>query len=395
MSKIYDVIVIGRGLFGCPAAKYLQMDGSQTLLIGPKEPAASDYNRAKVFSSHYDSGRVTRKIGKTKDWSRLNAQTQAAFKTIEAQSGIHFFNNEGCLYISDLLPDEHFEKVVQYQLLPKEENDFEVVEEEKWQALFPFFRFQKPSVAYLEKALSGHLNPRLLIEAQLRIFTQLGGEIVNEVAESVIDRGTYYEVFAAEGQLFKAKKILYATGVFHPFFQFNTPPIPLEIKTETIVLAEVSKEQAEELQSMPSLLYTCKTAIYDEIYAIQPVRYPDDRYYLKLGANLMDDRFLTTIEDIKTWFCSAPLPQQAEELKAMTVELFPTVSFLSFQVKHCIIEYTQSRRPLIDKIGRGQYICTGGNGYGAMCSDAMGRLGAQCVQGQDFQEGFSTGFFAL
>lgn len=395
MSKIYDVIVIGRGLFGCPAAKYLQMDGLQTLLIGPKEPAATNYNQAKVFSSHYDSGRVTRKIGKTKDWSRLNAQTQAAFKTIEAQSGIHFFGNEGCLYISDLLPDDHFEKAVQYQLLPKEENDFDIIEEKKMQELFPFFQFPKPSVAYLEKALSGHLNPRLLIEAQLKIFAELGGETVDEVVEKVIDNGTFYEVSSTEGQLFRAKKVLYATGVFHPFFGFNTPPIPLEIKTETIVLAEVSKEQAEKLQSMPSLLYTCKTETYDEIYAIQPLRYPDGRYYLKLGANLTDDRFLTTIEDIKTWFCNPPLPHQAEILKQMTVELFPTVSFLSFQVKHCIIEYTQSRRPLIEKIGREQYICTGGNGYGAMCSDAMGRLGAQCVQGQNFQEGFSAGFFAL
>lgn len=395
MSKIYDVIVIGRGLFGCPAAKYLQMDGLQTLLIGPKEPAASDYDRAKVFSSHYDSGRVTRKIGKTKDWSRLNAQTQAAFKTIEAQSGIHFFDNEGCLYISDLLPDEHFEKTVQYQLLPKEENDFNIIEEEKLQELFPFFQFGKPSVAYLEKALSGHLNPRLLIEAQLRIFSEWGGDTVEEVAENVIDKGDSYEIATADGQLFNAKRVLYASGVFHPFFSFNTPPIPLEIKTETIVLAEVSKEQAEELRSMPSLLYTCKTEIYDEIYAIQPLLYPDGRYYLKLGANLTDDRFLTTIEDIKTWFCSAPLPHQAEVLKAMTVELFPTVPFLSFQVKHCIIEYTQSRQPLIEKIGREQYICTGGNGYGAMCSDAMGRLGAQCVQGHNFQEGFSAGFFAL
>jgi glycine/D-amino acid oxidase-like deaminating enzyme len=395
MSKIYDVIVIGRGLFGCPAAKYLQMDGLQALLIGPKEPAAADYDRAKVFSSHYDSGRVSRKIGKTKDWSRLNAQTQAAFKTIEAQSGIPFFGHEGCLYISDLLPDEHFEKAVQYQLLPKEDNDFDIIEEKKLQELFPFFKFRKPSVAYLEKALSGHLNPRLLIEAQLKIFAELGGETVDEVVEKVIDNGTFYEVSSTEGQLFRAKKVLYATGVFHPFFGFNTPPIPLEIKTETIVLAEVSKKQAEELQSMPSLLYTCKTETYDEIYAIQPLRYPDGRYYLKLGANLTDDRFLTTIEDIKTWFCNPPLPHQAEILKQMTVELFPTVSFLSFQVKHCIIEYTQSRRPLIEKIGREQYICTGGNGYGAMCSDAMGRLGAQCVQGQDFEKGFSTGFFTL
>ncbi|AEI52238.1 NAD(P)/FAD-dependent oxidoreductase [Runella slithyformis] len=395
MSKIYDVIVIGRGLFGCPAAKYLQMDGLETLLIGPKEPAASEYDRARVFSSHYDSGRVTRKIGKTKDWSRLNAQTQAAFKTIEAQSGMHFFGNEGCLYISDLLPDDHFDKAVRHQLLSKEESDFAIIEEEQLPELFPFFRFRKPSVAYLEKALSGHLNPRRLIEAQLKIFTESGGETVDEVVESVIDKGDIYEVSTANGQRFKAKKILYATGVFHPFFGFNTPTIPLEIKTETIALAEVSKEQAAGLQSMPSLLYTCKTETYDEIYAIRPVLYPTGRYFLKLGANLTDDRFLTRIEDIKKWFCSPPLPQQEEVLKKMTVELFPTIPFLSFQVKHCIIEYTQSRRPLIDKVGREQYICTGGNGYGAMCSDAMGRLGALCVQGKDFQEGFSAGFFAL
>ena len=393
MSKIYDIIVIGRGLFGCPAAKYLQQAGLQTLLIGPKEPAASEYKQAKVFASHYDSGRVTRKIGKTNDWSRLNAQTQAEFKTIAEQSGIDFYTNEGCLYISDILPDEHYEKAINYQLLPKSENDFELLKESQLQTRFPYFSFQKPSVAYLEKAMSGHLNPRLLIEAQLAVFSGLGGKTVNDIAVNVTDKGDRYDVFTGDNGVFSAKKVLYATGVFHPFFEFNTPIIPLEIKTETIVLAEVSKEQFEKLQGMPSLLYNCKTTDYDEIYAIQPLLYPDGKYYLKIGANFIDDQFLTTLEEIKDWFCAPPLPHQYEVLKQIALELFPTVEFLSFQIKHCIIEYTQSRRPLIANIGREQYVCTGGNGYGAMCSDAMGQLGAKCAQELDYQSGFSEGFF--
>lgn len=395
MSELYDVIVIGRGLFGCPAAKYLQMDGLKTLLIGPAEPQPADFKEAKVFSSHYDSGRVTRKIGKTKDWSKLNAQTQAAFKSIVDQSGIDFYGNEGCLYVSDLLTDDHYNKAIDYQLLAKEDNDFKVLNEAQLEQLFPYFSFHKPSVAYFEKALSGHLNPRLLIEAQLAIFAKAGGRLVDDVVETVIDKTDFYEITTGKAQTFRAKKVLYATGVFHPFFQFNTPAVPLEIKTETIILAEVSKKQAEELRQMPSILYTCKTDTYDEIYGIQPVLYPDGKYYLKLGANLNDDRFLTNLEDIKSWFCQEPLPEQFEVLKQMAIDLCPTIDFLSFQIKHCIIEYTQSRRPLIAQIGREQYICTGGNGYGAMCSDAMGRLGANCTQDLDFESEFSQGFFRL
>ena len=68
--KRFDVIVIGKGLVGSAATKYLSASQKNVALIGPDEPA--DYNNAIVFASHYDQARVQRLIGKDEAWTKLN-----------------------------------------------------------------------------------------------------------------------------------------------------------------------------------------------------------------------------------------------------------------------------------------------------------------------------------
>ena len=49
---IYDCIVIGKGLIGSAAAKYLSQSQKKVAVLGPDE--TRDINDAIVFSSHYD-----------------------------------------------------------------------------------------------------------------------------------------------------------------------------------------------------------------------------------------------------------------------------------------------------------------------------------------------------
>ncbi|MBP7601380.1 MAG: hypothetical protein KA750_08545, partial [Thermoflexales bacterium] len=58
----FSTIVIGKGLVGTAAAKYLAAAQTGVAVIGPDEPA--NFSTATVFASHYDQARVLRRIGR-------------------------------------------------------------------------------------------------------------------------------------------------------------------------------------------------------------------------------------------------------------------------------------------------------------------------------------------
>ncbi|MGY0036318.1 hypothetical protein [Pedobacter sp. NJ-S-72] len=93
----FDIIVIGKGLVGSAAAKYLSLTNKKIAIIGPDEPL--NYNKSIVFASHYDQARVQRLIGKDKVWTNLNLESVKQYRSIQEQSGINFQDTVGCLYI--------------------------------------------------------------------------------------------------------------------------------------------------------------------------------------------------------------------------------------------------------------------------------------------------------
>jgi len=58
--------VVGLGLVGSAALRYLSAAGHRCVGIGPPEPV--DWSRHDgVFASHYDSGRITRRLDKRRE----------------------------------------------------------------------------------------------------------------------------------------------------------------------------------------------------------------------------------------------------------------------------------------------------------------------------------------
>ena len=54
---VFDYAVIGAGLIGSAAAKYISETNPNTVLIGPSEPKDKGSHNG-VFGSHYDEGRI-------------------------------------------------------------------------------------------------------------------------------------------------------------------------------------------------------------------------------------------------------------------------------------------------------------------------------------------------
>ena len=96
MTTRYDVAVIGVGLVGAAALRHLAATGRRCVGVGPGEPA--DWaSHTGVFASHYDSGRITRRLDKRREWAILADRAIAEYGGIEAASGIGFHHPVGVL----------------------------------------------------------------------------------------------------------------------------------------------------------------------------------------------------------------------------------------------------------------------------------------------------------
>ncbi|MGD5691024.1 FAD-dependent oxidoreductase, partial [Xanthomonas citri pv. citri] len=94
----WDVVVVGAGLVGSAAARYLAAAGASVAVIGPTEP--EDPATAAVFASHYDQGRVQRLIGFDELWTRMSLESARAWPELERHTGLTIQDPVGCLYLA-------------------------------------------------------------------------------------------------------------------------------------------------------------------------------------------------------------------------------------------------------------------------------------------------------
>jgi sarcosine oxidase len=376
MKTHFNIIVIGNGLFGSAAAKYLSQAVEDVLLCGVAEPANPD--KATVFSSHYDSGRVTRVFGWDERWTQWNLHTQNNLPYIEAASGISVTKSVGCLYVTTYPQDEQY--YLPELLCRKIGSGLTTPSYYTAQSLkenFPLFTFKDEAKGYLEKRNAGFLNPRRLIEAQNVLFKKMGGVILPEQVKEMDTHNTL-GVHLMNGTILTTEKLLLCCGAFHNFLK-GAPRLSMKLKSETVLLAGVPEERLPQWSSLPSLLYEIKTSEYEGVYMVPPVLYPDGKYYLKIGMNMIYDRFFESVETIQHWFRN-PLPEINK--KALVNVLnniipgFPSDHCIS---KPCVITRTDNRLPIIQPLSDKLYVCTAGNGYGAMASDGIGYTAAQMV----------------
>lgn len=61
MAETFDFVVVGKGMMGAAAARYLALSGARVALVGPDEPADRTTHDG-VFASHYDNGRDRKSV---------------------------------------------------------------------------------------------------------------------------------------------------------------------------------------------------------------------------------------------------------------------------------------------------------------------------------------------
>ncbi len=382
---IYDFAVIGKGLIGSAAAKYLAAQGS-VIIVGPDEPKNSGHG--VVYASHYDQARIQRITGTDDCWTTLNRRSAKKYRALQEATGIYFHREIGCLYVNPHGWDLYLERI-KFLSPPGDKQHLLYNREQGWDNQFDAYQFPKGSVGFLEKELAGTINPRLLIEAQLQALTARNGKVLRSVAEKIIRSNEEWLIMTQGGNVVKARQALVAAGAFSNCFNLLPVKLDLTLKSEATIWAAVSEAESKRLEQLPALLYEIETPEVQNIYLVPPVEYPDGRHYIKMGANLSEDVFFTDLNGIQKWFQSPADESSLKKLEIHLHQLLPNVDLETVFPKKCIVTKTAHGKPYIGEIEKDLFVSTGGNGYSAMCSDALGELSAELMISGKFLAGLS------
>jgi len=379
MNQRFDVAVIGNGMIGAAATRYLSAAGLRVAGIGPGEPAQWQHHTG-VFASHYDQGRITRIIDADALWGLLGKRAIEAYGEIEARSGIRFHGAASCLHVSPdpLAPGD---TLLQAEQVGRDLNAAFTIEraDEGLGEIFPFLHFPNSAMALWERGGAGYVNPRQLVQAQLTIATQQGATIIPEAVARLTTDAHGVTATTTTGQPIQAGKVLIAAGAYSGWLLDR--PLDLRRKAVTVLLAELPPGEVNRLRALPSIIYRLDNhPVLASIYSVPPLVYPDGKTYLKIGGTLRNTHYVHTAAEIQTWFHGDGDPIEGDALRHVLLAMLPGLAVTTFQSKPCVVTYTAHDLPYIDQIDTAIYVAAGGCGSAAKSSNELGRIAARMVE---------------
>ena len=393
MAADFRFIVVGRGMMGAAAARYLARETDGIAVIGPDEPEDRASHQG-VFGSHYDEGRITRTIDRDTDWARLANRSISRYAEIERDSGIQFYAPVGCLVVGPKRggDSDYIGNVL--EAAGRLGVQTEILDDAGLKTKFPFFSFSSASEGIYEPDGAGHISPRRLVNAQSLLAEKAGARVIKQTALSIRDENGLAVVTTAEGETFSAEKVLLAAGGFSIAENLLPRPVEMKVYGRTVTFFEVSKDEAEAMSAMPSLIVKTLDDI-DSIYMLPPIRYPDGKYYMKIGGD-PDDLLFASEPELRAWFRTGGRDKAREHLVRRFHDLVPGMARRPAFTNSCAVSYSPTGYPMIGYTSSPRVaVLTGGCGAAAKSSDEIGRLGAELLlAGRIKDEGYSTDFSA-
>lgn len=381
------VVVIGKGLMGSAAARHLARQTEGVVLIGPDEPTVrADHN--DVFGSHYDEGRIYRILDSDPIWARLAERSIARYAEIEAQSGIRFQEQAGMLGVTMRAPGGESPRrdrgapggvAAAYGRVGDTLGvSFERLTGAALAERFPYLSFGADADGVFETGTAGHISPRRMVAAQTVAAERHGATVLREPVHRMTIEADGVTVTTATGQVVRAERALVATGGFANVHAVLPRPLDIVVRGRTVVLAEVAGALLERLRPMPSLIVDGSAPLGDP-YLLPPIRYPDGRWYAKIGTGAFEHR-LDTLDELGDWFRHPGAAEDREALHRTILALIPDLAGAPIHTDTCAVTATVSGYPYVDLIAEGRVcIAVGGNGSAAKSADEIGRLAADLL----------------
>ncbi|MFW2382782.1 MAG: NAD(P)/FAD-dependent oxidoreductase, partial [Acidimicrobiales bacterium] len=223
-----DVAVVGLGLVGAAATRHLATAGVELMGIGPGEPADwADHDGP--YASHYDSGRITRRLDARKEWAVLASRAIDQYPVIANESGIEFHRPAGLIFVrNDSEGIANQVQVVRDLELPV---SIGTVDEA---GSVGAYRFPAGWTLLTEPDPAGFIDPRQMARAQIVAAEKSGAEIRSEVATELDPvPGGGWRITTVSGEV-DAGSVLLATG---PYLQdLHTRELQACVRPEAVIL---------------------------------------------------------------------------------------------------------------------------------------------------------------
>ncbi len=375
MADRFRYIVVGRGMMGAAAARYLSQWTDGVALIGPDEPKNAARHEG-VFASHYDEARITRTIDTDAVWARLANRSIARYGEIERESGIKFYHPVGCLMVGPNRSTGNRYVASIAGAAAQLGVDIEMMDDARLASAFPYFGFEAGCEGVHEADNAGYVNPRALVAAQSLLAERQGATLKRETVVSVRDEDGCGLVRTAEGNVYKADKVLVAAGGFSIAEGLLARRLDMSVYARTVTFFHVPDEELDGFAGMPSLIYE-PSEPRNHIYMLPPVRYPDGRTYLKIGGD-PDDIRVSADQDIRAWFRSGGRETVRDHHARIIEHLVPDIDRRRISTGACVVSKTATGYPAVANTDSKHIaVLTGGCGAAAKSSDEIGRLGAE------------------
>ena len=374
---MYKYAVIGKGMIGSAAARYLSKWSDGVALIGPDEPSGDWSNHDGVFASHYDQGRITRRLDESLVWAMWGDRSINTYAEIEAESGIQFHHPCGGISICEPSADPNSSigrlKHIAWQL----GTTFDTYTSEAYRAKRPEISLNDNLLVLHETAGAGYINPRSLVAAQVKIAEKQGADIIREQIASIDPDGQGVTIKMTNGRSIRAEQVMVAAGAWTQFL--TGADLGLIPHPRTIVLARIDEKEAERLKELPTIIFYegCEHPDVYDFYILPPIQYPDGHTYIKLGGDLRGISIPKSAAELEAWFHGNGSPVEAAGLEEVLRRVIPNLRTEEIVTKTCVTTYHPDGLPQIKSIFKDRVmVATAGCGASAKSSNEIGRLAA-------------------
>lgn len=365
-----DLIVVGGGIMGAPAAFHAASSGAHVTVIASPEPH-DPASHTGVFGAHYDQTRLMWR------WHPDPVETQLAVRSLDTmhqlENGASIMRHTGVLYGAQ--PGRGLAEQEWQAARHEDRFGIEILDGREIRRRWPVVHVPDDTIGYFEPPPAGIIDPRRLIAEFLR---QSGAELIPDMVINISADGSGCRVTTVSGLVLSAPRCLVAAGAFTNRPGLLPRQLAVRLKSETIVFAEVPPEQRATYMDVPPMHLDLEPADVAEIYTTPLTATPDGRWRLKLGANTARDQWLDGPDAAAEWYRQAGTVNPLPVLRRAMLDLYPQLDSTVWRTERCVIAYTAHGNPYIDVITPGRlFVATGGNGRAAKWGPELGRIAAQ------------------
>jgi sarcosine oxidase len=346
-----SAIVVGAGLVGSALTRRLAERGLAPICFGPSS--------GPPYSSHDDSGRITRVLDVSPTWARLAARSIETYPDIEARSGVRFHHPVGVLWSAR--SSEPLDELDSVGAALRVEHGSGLG---GWEGIAAL----DGDETLLERGTAGYISPRDMLRAH-RVLAERNGAVFDDrIADAVEPVGGRWVVHLSDGGSVTADRVVISAGAGSR----ELADVELEVTGEVVIDAHLSTDTGAALAHLPCIGRLSGASIV-EGYLTPPIKGPDG-WSLKFGAELPETIVLKTAGDIADWMTGDAHAERLSAMSSSLQELLPGLDFGPIRSRPCMYTRTSTQLPIVHEVEPGLVVVTGGNGRMAKSADAVAAL---------------------